>query len=144
MLLGIGCFEETFKLKVKEGSQLYHMPPRRLAYTLQEPLKEELERLWGQQLRVPLGTDETSEWHNSFISVPKANGKVKLCLNLARLNNALIRPTHRGLALSDILPRLAGIKYITLVDVSLGYHNLRLDDKLYLTTFNITLADIDI
>ena len=31
---GIGCFEGTLKLQVKEGS----LPPRRMAYALQEPL----------------------------------------------------------------------------------------------------------
>ena len=33
--------------------------------------------------------DETVEWSNSFFLVPKANGKVRLCLDLARLNKAL-------------------------------------------------------
>ena len=45
---GIGCFDGTFKLQVREGSHLYQAPPRRVAYTLQEPLKEELERFQKQ------------------------------------------------------------------------------------------------
>ena len=40
----------------------------------------------------PLGVDELPGWCNSFVLVPKANGKVMLCLDLARLNQALIRP----------------------------------------------------
>ena len=35
--------------------------------------------------------------------------------------------------LHDILPRLEGMKYLILIDVSSGYHNLKLDEKLYLT-----------
>ena len=53
--------------------------------------------------------DEASELCNSFILVPKANGKVRVCLDWARFNKALIRPVHRGLTLNDILLRLAGI-----------------------------------
>ena len=30
-----------------------------------------------------LGIDETSEWCNCFVLVPKANGKVRLCLDPA-------------------------------------------------------------
>ena len=52
----------------------------------------------------PLGVNDTMEWCNSFELVPKANGKVRLCLDPVRLNQALIRPIHRGPTLNDILP----------------------------------------
>ena len=82
----------------------------------------------------PLGV--VVEWCNSFVLVPKANGKVRLCLDLARLNQALIRPIYRGPILNDILPRLNNVKYMSIIDTSLGYHNLQLDTKSsYLTTF---------
>ena len=85
----------------------------------------------------PLGIDKTLEWYNSFVLVPKANGKVRLCLDLVQLNQALIRPGHRGLTLNDILPRLNNIQYMLIIDVSSGYHNLKLDKQSwYLTTFS--------
>ena len=40
---GIGFWEGTFSLQVKEGSCLYHAPKRRVAYALQKPLKVELD-----------------------------------------------------------------------------------------------------
>ena len=47
-----------------------------------------------------------------------------------------IRPIHRGPTLNDILPKLTGVKYMSFIDASSGYHNLKLDKKLlYLTTF---------
>ena len=58
---GIGCFEETSILQVKEGIQPYQVPPRRIACSLQKPLKEELEMLQRQQVIVPLGVAETSK-----------------------------------------------------------------------------------
>ena len=68
--------------------------------------------------------------------VPKANGKVRLCLDPARLNQALIRPVLRGSTLNDILPKLDNLQYMSIIDMSLGYHNLKLDEKAsYLTTF---------
>ena len=70
-----------------------------------------------------------SEWCNSFVLVPKTNGKVRLCLCPAWLNQALIRPMIRGHTLNDTLPNLNNAKYPSLTDGSLGYHNLKLDKK---------------
>ena len=72
------------------------------------------------------------------VLVPKANGKVRLYLDPAQLNQLLIRPVHRGPALNDILPKLNNAKYLSLIDMSSGYHNLKLDEKSsYLTIFTI-------
>ena len=76
------------------------------------------------------------QWYNSFVLVPKANGKVGLCPHPAQLNQALIRPIHRGPTLNDILPKLNDVRYLSIIDASSGYHHLKLDEKsLYLTTF---------
>ena len=67
--------------------------------------------------------------------VPEANGKVRLCLDPARLCEALIRPVHRGPTLNDILPKLYNVKYMSIIDATSGNHNLKLDEKSsYLTT----------
>ena len=47
---GIGCFKGTFSLQLKPDSKPYQAPPRCVAYVLQKPLQEELERL--QQLDI--------------------------------------------------------------------------------------------
>ena len=79
--------------------------------------------------------DETAEWCNSFVLVPKSNGKVRLCLDPASLNQALIRPMHRGPTLNDILPKPNNAQYLSLI-MSSSYHNLKLDEKsLYLISF---------
>ena len=123
-------------MQLKPDSKPYQAPPRCVAYALQKLFKEELELLQKMDIITPLGVDETVEWCNSFVLVPKANGKVRLCLDPARLNQALIRPVHRGPMLNNILPQLNNVKYMSIIDASLGYHNLKLDEKsLYLTMF---------
>ena len=59
-------------------------------FFLESP-NEELGRLQGQQIIVALGVEKTSEWCNSFMLVLKVNDKVRLCADLARLNEVLIR-----------------------------------------------------
>ena len=67
----------------------------------------------------------------------QANGKVRLCLDLECLNKELIRPIHRDPMLDDILLRLAGIKYLMLIDASSGFHKLKLNEKsLYVMKFS--------
>ena len=113
------------------------MPPRQVAYALQKPFKEELEHLQQMDIITPLRVDETAECCNSFLLVPKTNGKVRLCLDLVWFNQALIRPIHRGPTLNDILPRLNNVQYMSIINVSSGYHNLWLDmQSSYLTTFS--------
>ena len=56
------------------------------------------------------------------------HSQAKLCTH--------IRLVHRGPSLNDILLKLNHTQYLSLIDVSSGYHNLKLDEKSsYLTTF---------
>ena len=123
-------------ITVKPDSKPYQAPLKWVAYTLQKPFKEELEKLQKQVIIAPLGINKTSEWCNSFVLVPKANGMVTLYLEPAWLNQALIRPLHSISTLNDILPKLINAKYLSIIDASSGYHNLKLDEKSsYFTMF---------
>ena len=109
------------------------MPLRHVAYVLQKLFKDELDKNGHNYTS---RVDETAEWCKSFVLVPKANGKVRLCLDPLRLNHTLIRPLHRGPTLNDILARLNNVRYMSIIDASSGYHNLKLDEKSsYLTTY---------
>ena len=88
--------------------------------------EEELEQLQRQDKIAPLGIDETVKWCKRFVLVPKANRKVRLCLNPARLNQALIRPVQRGSTLNDILLKLNNAQYLSLIYRTSGYHNPKL------------------
>ena len=106
-----------------------------------KPLKEGIEQLQKQYIITPLGMEETVELCNSFVLVPTSNGKVRLYLDPGRLNKAPIRPMHRGPTLNDFLPKLNNAQYPFLMDVTSGYHNLKLDEKSsYLTTFTRQLG----
>ena len=78
-----------------------------------KPFKEEVEFLQNQKIIITLG-DETSEWCNNFVLIPKLNGKVYLCLDPAILNQALITQIHKGPTLKDIFPNLMFMLELTL------------------------------
>ena len=111
MFTAIECIKGTFSLKVKEDAKPY---------------------------MVPLGIDGTAVSCNSSNIVLKPNGTVQLCLDPARLRQALIWPIHMRLASNHRLPKLTNSCYITIIDVSSSYHNLNLIKNplfSYLTTF---------
>ena len=83
-----------------------------------------------------LGIDDIVEWCSSIVLLSKSNGKVRLWLDPAKLNQAFIRLMHRGPTYNDILLKLNNAKYLSLIDASSGYHYLKIDEKSsYLTTF---------
>ena len=86
----VNFFDNTFSLQVKTDSKLYNIPPRCMAFVLQKSFKEELDWLQQKHIITPLGVDRTAEWRNSFILIPNLNGRVRLCLDPARLNHELI------------------------------------------------------
>ena len=53
VFMEIGCFKGTFKLRLREGSHPYQAIPRRVAYALQQPHKEEVDKLQKQEIIVP-------------------------------------------------------------------------------------------
>ena len=120
------CFDGMFCLQLKSDSKPYQESLRCIAYVLQKLFKEELERWQQQGIITPLGIDKTAEWCNSFVFLPKPNGKVRLCLDPARLNQVL----------NNIFPKSTNVQFLYLIDASSGYHNLKLDDRSsYLTSF---------
>ena len=61
----------------------------------------------------PLGMNKTG-----VFQVSKPNDTVQLCLDPARLNQALIRPIDRGPTINDILPNLTNAHSMTIIDVN--------------------------
>ena len=73
------------------------------------------------------------------------NRKGRLYLDLARLNQTLIRPVQRGRPGNNILSRPDHLRFLILNDASSAYQILKCDGKSsYLTTFfHVGVADTD-
>ena len=133
---GVWMPKRQILFQVEDDMKLYQVSPRHVVYALQEPFVRELERLQDQQMLAPLGLYATVKWCESFVTVPNPNGTVHLCLVPIRLNQALTWPVHKGPPINDILSKLTNACFMTIIDVSSGYHNLKPDKKSsYLTTF---------
>ena len=92
--------------------------------------KKKLELQQQLDIIVSLSIGEAAESRcSSFVVVPKLKGKIRVCLDTARLNQALIRLVHRGPTVDDMFPHLMHPNYLTLIDASSNHHNLKLDKR---------------
>ena len=68
--------------------------------------------------------------------VRKSNGKIRLCLDPTHLNKLIIRPRHSARLVDDILHKLDGAKFFSVVDSTSSFFNHKLDnDSSKLATF---------
>ena len=135
---GIGCMDGEISIKLKEGAIPHVEPIRRVPHAMQELLKMELYNLCKEGILHKVDISEPIEWLNSFVCVKKSNGKIRLCLDLTHLNKWIIRPRHSAKLIDDILHRLNGAKYFTVVDSTSSFFNHKLDEESSkLTTFGM-------
>ena len=132
---GIGCFKGEFHITLDPTVPPVVHPPRRVPEALREPLKKELDEL--EQKGIVARVDEPTDWVNSLVCVTKSNGALRLCLDPKDLNQAIKRPHHCTPTLDEVLSKLNGAKYFSIVDARSGYWNIQLDHESSLyTTFN--------
>ncbi len=132
---GIGCFPGVYNITTDPQVPPVVHPARKVPLALQKPLKVELQNLEKQGILAKV--KRPTDWVNSCLCVTKANGTIRLCLDPKDLNKAIKRPYHYMPTLDNILPRLNGAKYFSILDARSGYWNIKLsDESSYLTTFN--------
>ena len=109
--------------------------PRRIAVALREPLKEEIDTLIKQGIIAKVYRPTYSV--NSGVCVSKPKGKLWLCLGPKDPNTAIKTPHHNTPTLDDVLPKLIGAQFFTILDARTGYWNIKLDEEnSYYTTLN--------
>ena len=71
-----------------------------------------------------------------IIIVPKPNGKIRICVDLSRLNDSVKRENFPLPRIDQSLGLLAGAKWFSKIDLNLGFWQTRLsDESKLLTTF---------
>ena len=80
--------------------------------------------------------NQPTEWCSGMVVVPKANSKVRICVDLTRLNESVKRERHPLPAVDQTLAQLAGAKVFTKLDANSGFWQIPLSpESALLTTF---------
>ena len=99
-------------------------------------VKAELERL--QKLDVITPMDQATEWCAPIVVVPKSGGKVCLCVDLTRLNQAVCRERHMLPSVDHTLGQMSGARVFSKLDANSGFHQVPLSPQSQLLTTFLT------
>ena len=132
---GLGKLNGEYKIQLEEGAKPFAMTvPRRVAIPLMRPVKDELTRM--EKLGVIIRVSEPTDWCAGMVVVPKGNGKVRICVDLTRLNKSVRRERHPLPAVEQSLAQLAGARVFSTLDANSGFWQIPLDrESTLLTTF---------
>ena len=79
---GLGLLSSPYEIRVKEDARPYALStPRRIAIPLLPKVREELSRM--ESMDVIERVTKPTDWCSGMVVVPKANGKVRICVDLS-------------------------------------------------------------
>ena len=75
------------------------------------------------------GRDISPKWLNSFVTVKKPNGTLRICLDLTDLNKEIVHPVCNSQPIDDVVDKLRDAKYFAVFDISKGFFHVPLDQE---------------
>ena len=134
---GIGKLQGEYHISTDPTIPAVVHPSRKVPISLKDDIKAELDSMEANDIITKVREGEPTAWVNSLVYRRKPNGQLRICLDPKDLNRAILRDHHVTPTLEEILPKLTGAKYFSIVDAKCGYWNIQLDEESsYLTTFN--------
>ena len=125
LFTGLGQMRETYTITLKEDAKPFAISvPRKVPLPLYQKAKHELDRMLETGVISPV--DQPTDWCAPMVVTPKSNGKVRVCVDLCKLNEFVKRENHPLPAVDTTLGRLAGSTVFTKLDANSGFWQIKL------------------
>ena len=134
---GLRKLKGEYSIELRDDAQLFALAtPRRVAIPLLKRVQQELERM--QRMKVITRVNQPTDWCAGMVVVPKTNGRVRICVDLTRLNESVKRERHPLPAVDQTLAQLAGAKLFSKLGTNSGFWQIQLAPSSSLLTTFIT------
>ena len=110
------------KLHINPDVTPVHQNIRRRPYHTRKKVSAEPKRL--QQLDIIEPIKGPTSWINPVVVVSKPNGKTRVCLDMLKAIEAIIRERHVIPTIDNVLTELDRAKYFSKIDFREGYHQI--------------------
>ncbi|UYV61651.1 K02A2.6-like [Cordylochernes scorpioides] len=132
---GLGHAKINYKISLQPDAKPYALcTPRRVPIPLMKQVKEQLEEM--TRLGVIESVEEPTEWCAGMVAVSKPGGKIRICVDLTKLNQYIRRENYPLPATEHILGQLANACYFSKLDANSGFWQFGLaKESQKLTTF---------
>lgn len=123
---GLGKLQEEYVIRLQPGAQPFALSVPRIPITLQEVVKVELAKLESDE--VIRRVDTPTAWCSGVVVVPKPNGTYRLCVDLTRLNQVVLRERHVLPSVEQLLGQIGQAKVFSKLDATAGSHKIKLSE----------------
>ena len=101
---------------------------RRLPFGLRDKVDEKLDDLLAKDIIEEVPNSPT-EWVSPLVVVPKSDGDVRVCIDMRRANEAIVRERHPIPTIEEILYDLNGATVFSKLDLKWGFHQIELEEQ---------------
>ena len=112
------------KIDMAPGETPPHKSPYRLSVAELDELKCQINNLLDQGWIRP----STSPYGAPVLFIPKKDGKLRLCVNYWALNRVTTKNWYPLPKVEELMDRLHGAQYFTKIDLSSGYHQIKVKE----------------
>ena len=132
---GIGKLKsKQVTLRVDPKVKPVDQPLGRTPFNLQEKVKKKIQELLDCDIVEEV--DGPTPWVNPVVIIPKADGDIRLCIDMRRANEAILRGSHPIPTVDELLHSMNGSRVFSKLDLKWGYHQLELSqESCQITTF---------
>ncbi|XP_028413782.1 uncharacterized protein K02A2.6-like [Dendronephthya gigantea] len=124
----------TVQLHINSEVKPVAQPVRRIPFSLRPKVEEKINELINLDIIEPV--EGPTSWVNPVVIVPKRNGEIRLCVDMRRANEAIMRERHPIPTVDEITQGMNGSSVFSKLDLKWGYHQLELTpESRDITTF---------
>ena len=132
---GLGNLGEPYSIKLKPDAKPHALfTARTVPLPLRTKVQSQLAAMEKQGVISPV--TQPTPWCAGMVAVPKKSGSVRICVDLKRLNESVLREVYPLPKVDHTLAQLSGATVFSRLDANSGFWQIPLsDDSRLLTTF---------